>query len=176
MILLVNGPNLNLLGEREPEIYGTTTLSEVERMVSEACAAYGLEVRSIQSNYEGALIDFIQEHRHQAKGMVINPGGFTHSSVALHDCLKAIAFPVVEVHISNIHTREEWRRKDLIAPATRGQVVGLGTHGYYYAAMWLCTQLPELGDYDADRTPADLPPEELPPEELRPIVGGEYEG
>jgi 3-dehydroquinate dehydratase-2 len=171
MILLVNGPNLNLLGEREPEIYGTTTLADIEHMVSEACAAYGMEVKSIQSNYEGALIDFIQENRHEAKGMVINPGGLSHTSVPLHDCLKSLAFPVVEVHISNIHAREEWRRNDLIAPATRGQVVGLGPHGYHYAATWLCSQLPELGEYDADAIPADLPPGELPP-----VVGGDYEG
>jgi 3-dehydroquinate dehydratase-2 len=117
MILIVNGPNLNLLGEREPEIYGRTTLAEIEALVREACKAWGLSVKAFQSNHEGALIDFLQEHRKSAAGIVINPGALTHSSVALHDCLKAISAPAVEVHISNLHAREEWRRRSLVAPA-----------------------------------------------------------
>jgi 3-dehydroquinate dehydratase II len=178
MILLVNGPNLNLLGEREPEIYGSTTLADVERMVSEACAAYGHEVRSFQSNHEGALIDFIQQHRKEARGLILNPGAFTHTSYALYDCLKSVAFPVIEVHVTNVHAREEWRRKDLVAPATKGQIIGLGPAGYYYAAVWLCSQVtdPATADYDADAEPAEVDPDDVKPEEGPLLIGGDYEG
>ena len=141
MILLVNGPNLNLLGEREPAVYGSTTLQDVERMVSEACAAYGHEVKVFQSNHEGALIDFIQEHRKSARGLILNLGALSHGSIALHDCLKSVAAPAVEVHISNIHAREEYRRKSVVAPACRGQITGLGVRGYILAAEWLCAEI-----------------------------------
>jgi 3-dehydroquinate dehydratase-2 len=178
MILLVNGPNLNLLGEREPEVYGTTTLHDIERMVSEACAAYGREVRAFQSNHEGAVLDFLQENRKDARGLIVNPGAFTHTSYALHDCLKSLSFPVIEVHISNVHAREEWRRQDLIAPATKGQIIGLGPAGYYYAAVWLCTQAadPALGEYDADGGPVEADPDDVAPDESPPPIGGDYEG
>ncbi|HZY05075.1 MAG TPA: type II 3-dehydroquinate dehydratase [Anaeromyxobacteraceae bacterium] len=173
MILLVNGPNLNLLGEREPQIYGATTLPEIERMVEEACAGWGVSMRAIQSNYEGALIDFIQEHRHEARGIIVNPGALTHTSYALHDCLKAVACPVVEVHLSNVHQREEWRRTDLVAPATRGQIVGLGPLGYYYAALWLLAEAQgQLVAQGAEAGTTSIFPEELAPVE----PGGEYEG
>ena len=141
MILLVNGPNLNLLGEREPEVYGQQTLAEVERMVTEACAAYGVEVKAFQSNWEGALLDFLQAHRREAQGVILNPGALTHTSRALPDCLRALPCPVIEVHISNIHAREPWRRESLVAPSAHGQIVGLGTSGYYYAALHLCSLL-----------------------------------
>ena len=141
MILLVNGPNLNLLGEREPEVYGRTTLGEIEELVKNACAGWNVVVKPFQSNHEGALIDFIQEHRKAARGVIINPGGLTHTSVALHDCLKAVPAPVVEVHISNLHAREEFRRKSLVSPACRGQIVGLGVRGYILAAEWLCAEI-----------------------------------
>lgn len=141
MMLLLNGPNLNLLGEREPHIYGTTTLADVENMVRDTCAPYGVEVQAIQSNYEGALVDFLQEHRQAAQGVIVNPGALGHTSYALHDALKAMSCPAVEVHISNVHAREEWRRASVLSPATRGQIVGLGTMGYYLAALWLCTEL-----------------------------------
>lgn len=171
MIVLVNGPNLNLLGEREPDIYGATTLPEIERMVEAACAPYGVPVKAIQSNYEGALIDFIHEHRHEAQGIIINPGAFTHSSYALHDCLQAVGCPVVEVHLSNVHQREEWRRRDLIAPATRGQIVGLGPAGYYYAAMWLLAEMQGLAAVQGGE------PTEVAPEDLAPVgPGDEPEG
>jgi 3-dehydroquinate dehydratase-2 len=172
MILLVNGPNLNLLGEREPQIYGSTTLPEIERMVEEACAGYGVGVKAIQSNYEGALIDFIQEHRLESRGIIVNPGAFTHSSYALHDCLKAVTCPVVEVHLSNVHQREEWRRTDLIAPATRGQIVGLGPMGYYYAALWLMAEV--QGQLAAQ---GGEPETLVSAEDLAPVEpGGEYDG
>jgi len=140
MILLVNGPNLNLLGEREPEIYGRTTLREIEEMVRQACAGWSVGVTAFQSNHEGQLIDFIHEHRKSARGIVINPGGFTHTSVALHDCIKAVGLPAIEVHLSNVHAREEFRRSSVVAPACRGQIAGLGPRGYLLAAEWLCAE------------------------------------
>jgi len=174
MILLVNGPNLNLLGEREPDTYGTTTLPEIEKMVEEACAAYGQPVKAIQSNYEGALLDFLHENRQEAKGVIVNPGALSHTSYALHDCLKALPCPSVEVHLSNVHAREEWRRNDLVAPATRGQVVGLGPTGYYFAAVWLCSQLIAQPAEAAGASEGEVL--EVPPTDLEPVVGGDYEG
>jgi 3-dehydroquinate dehydratase II len=173
MILLVNGPNLNLLGEREPEVYGHETLTDVERMVEEACAAYGVEVKSFQSNWEGALLDFLQEHRHQAQGVILNPGALTHTSRALADCLRALPCPTVEVHISNIHAREEWRRESLVAPATHGQVVGLGTSGYYYAALHLCGLLSAQAAAIAEREAGAQPAAVVEPRQQRQrAVGG----
>ena len=137
MILVVNGPNLNLLGEREPEVYGRATLADVVELVRNACSAWGLEVKAFQSNHEGALIDFIHEHRRQARGIVINPGGLTHTSVALHDCLKAVDLPAIEVHISNIYKREDFRHKSLTAPACIAVITGLGLEGYYAALRFL---------------------------------------
>jgi 3-dehydroquinate dehydratase-2 len=141
MILLVNGPNLNLLGEREPEVYGRTTLPEIEQLVKNACAGWNVVVEPFHSNHEGALIDFIQEHRKLARGVIINPGAYTHTSLALHDCLKGITAPTVEVHISNVHNREEFRRRSVVAPACRGQIIGLGVRGYILAAEWLCAEI-----------------------------------
>jgi 3-dehydroquinate dehydratase II len=141
MILLVNGPNLNLLGEREPAIYGTTTLADVERMVREHCAARGVEVRAFQSNHEGALVDFIQEHRKAARGIILNGGALTHTSYALRDCLEAVRIPTVEVHLSHIHAREPFRHVSLVAPACRGQITGLGVRGYLFAASWLLDEM-----------------------------------
>ena len=141
MILLVNGPNLNLLGEREPEIYGHTTLAEIEKLVRDACAGWSVEVKAFQSNHEGALVDFLQEHRARARGIIINPGAYTHTSYALHDCLKALPVPAVEVHLSNLHAREAFRRQSVVAPACRGQIVGLGIRGYLLAAEWLCAEI-----------------------------------
>jgi 3-dehydroquinate dehydratase-2 len=153
MILVVNGPNLNLLGEREPEIYGRTTLAEIEALVRDACKAWGLSVKAFQSNHEGALIDFLQEHRKTARGVVINPGALTHTSYALHDCLKAIPAPAIEVHLSNVHQREEFRRTSVIASACRGQIVGLGMRGYLLAAEWLCAEVGKV-PRDAASAPA----------------------
>jgi 3-dehydroquinate dehydratase-2 len=141
MILLVNGPNLNLLGEREPEIYGRTTLAEIEEMVQKAAEGWKVKVQPFQSNVEGLIIDFLQSKRKEAKGLIFNPGAYTHTSIALHDCVKALPFPAIEVHISNIHTREEFRRKSVIAPACAGQITGLGPRGYLLAAEWLCADI-----------------------------------
>jgi 3-dehydroquinate dehydratase-2 len=141
MILLVNGANLNLLGEREPEIYGRTTLTEIEEMVRKAAEGWKVKIEPFQSNHEGALIDFIQSKRKEAKGIIINPGAFTHTSIALHDCLKAVPCPAIEVHLSNLHTREEWRKASVTAAACRGQITGLGARGYLLAAEWLCAEI-----------------------------------
>jgi 3-dehydroquinate dehydratase-2 len=140
MILLVNGPNLNLLGEREPEVYGRTTLREIEDMVRVACEGWKVQVTAFQSNHEGQIIDFIQEHRKRARGIVVNPGALTHTSIALHDCLKAVGLPAIEVHLSNVHAREEFRRTSVVAAACRGQISGLGPRGYLLAAEWLCAE------------------------------------
>jgi 3-dehydroquinate dehydratase-2 len=140
MILLVNGPNLNLLGEREPSVYGRTTLQEIEEMVRQACAGWSVEVMAFQSNHEGALIDFIHEHRKRARGIIVNPGGLTHTSVALRDCISAVELPTIEVHLSNLHAREEFRRASMIAAVCRGQIAGLGPRGYLLAAEWLCAE------------------------------------
>jgi 3-dehydroquinate dehydratase-2 len=141
MILVVNGPNLNLLGEREPEVYGRTTLAEIEALVRDACKAWGLSVKAFQSNHEGALVDFLQEHRRSARGVVLNPGALTHTSYVLRDCVKSIQAPVIEVHLSNVHAREEFRSRSVVAPACRGQITGLGMRGYLLAAEWLCAEV-----------------------------------
>ena len=138
-ILILNGPNLNLLGTREPEQYGRTTLPDVEAMCREAGERAGYEVECFQSNWEGALIDKIQEYGRlykegKALGCVFNPGAFTHTSVALHDAIKGVdGLPVIECHISNVHAREAFRHHSYISPAAAGIVVGFGVQGYLIA-------------------------------------------
>lgn len=132
-VLLVHGPNLNTLGTREPHIYGTTTLAEINEAAIELGKQLGLEVLPFQSNHEGEIIDFVQAHQGNAAGIVINPGALTHYSIALRDCLAGTGLPVVEVHISNIHAREPWRSRSVIAPVAKGQIVGLGPSGYLLA-------------------------------------------
>ena len=129
-ILVLHGPNLNLLGEREPEIYGRLTLAELDRCLVEVGKTLGLEVRSFQSNGEGELVDVLQEARRWAKGVVFNPGGYTHTSVALRDAVAAIQIPVVEVHLSNVHARKSFRRELLISPVCAGSIAGFGWHSY----------------------------------------------
>ena len=128
--LLINGPNLNMLGTRQPEIYGRTTLADIEAAAGTRGRELGVEVRCYQSNHEGALIDWIQTEQGTADAIVINAGGFTHTSVALRDALAGSGLPVFEIHISNIHAREEFRHRSLIAPIARAQVCGLGWRGY----------------------------------------------
>ncbi|MDR1710752.1 MAG: type II 3-dehydroquinate dehydratase [Propionibacteriaceae bacterium] len=133
-VLVVNGPNLNSLGTREPEIYGSTTLADVEEGLATQGGAAGLDVACFQSNHEGEIIDKLYEaKRAGAKYVIINPGGFTHTSVALRDALAAVAIPFIEVHISNIHAREEFRRHSLLTDLAVGSIVGLGVYGYTLA-------------------------------------------
>ena len=133
-VLVLNGPNLNLLGTREPGIYGPATLADVERMCHEEAGKLGLKVDFRQSNHEGRLIDWIQEAGPECAagrllGAVLNPGALTHTSLALHDAIKAVALPVVELHTPNVHAREEVRRHSFVSPAARGIVVGFGVAG-----------------------------------------------
>ena len=141
VLLLVHGPNLNLLGERKPEVYGTTTLLDIEADVAAAANARGASIVCFQSNHEGAIIDFLHEHRKLAHGIVINAGAYTHTSVALRDAIEAVNLPAVEVHISNTHAREGFRHVSLIAPVCVGQVTGLGRAGYTTAVNLLLDHL-----------------------------------
>lgn len=136
-ILVVNGPNLNMLGLREPDVYGTVTLAEIEQKMREQARELGVDIEFYQSNHEGDLIDCLQQAREEVDGVIINAGGLTHSSVALHDALKAVGVPAVEVHMSNIYRREEFRRHSLISPAVEGGVFGFGEHSYYLALQAL---------------------------------------
>jgi 3-dehydroquinate dehydratase-2 len=136
-ILVINGPNLNTLGQREPEVYGATTLEEIERSTKAHAQEKGAQVEFFQSNSEGGIIDFIQENQAGATGIIINPGGLTHTSVSLRDSLAALRIPVVEVHISNIYAREEFRHQSLLAPVVEGQISGLGPQGYLLALDYL---------------------------------------
>lgn len=140
-LLLVNGPNLNLLGTREPEVYGTATLTDVERITAEAAAALGFEVRALQSNHEGVLIDAIHEARADCAGIVINPGGLTHTSVALRDALTGVALPFAEVHISDVYAREEFRHHSYLHDVAAVRVVGHGVDGYAEAVRELVAHL-----------------------------------
>jgi 3-dehydroquinate dehydratase-2 len=132
-VLVVHGPNLNLLGTREPHLYGHTTLADIDRDLAEAGDELGVKVETFQSNSEGALIDRIQESRGKAAALVVNAGGYTHTSVALRDALAAVGLPVIEVHLTNLAAREEFRHRSLLAPVCVGQITGLGAFGYRLA-------------------------------------------
>ena len=141
-ILILNGPNLNLLGTREPEQYGHTSLADVEALCRATAAPLGLEVDFVQSNHEGELIDHIHAYGHlcqqgKAIGAVFNPGAFTHTSVALHDAIKGTGLPVVETHISNVFAREVFRHHSYVSPVAVGVIAGLGIHGYALAIQAL---------------------------------------
>ena len=138
---MLNGPNLNLLGTREPGVYGSDTLADVEQLVADTAAASGWEVRTLQSNHEGALIDTIHEARLDCAGIVINPGGLTHTSVALRDALSGVALPVAEVHISNVHRREEFRHHSYVSGIAEVVIAGAGINGYRYAVQQLISLL-----------------------------------
>lgn len=136
-ILLLHGPNLNLLGAREPGVYGSLTLAEIDTRIQSAGKEIGWEVRCLQSNHEGALIDALHDARNWASGIIFNPGGYTHTSVALRDAIAAIGIPVVEVHLSNVYAREEFRHQSLISPVCKGKISGFGWHSYWLGLMAL---------------------------------------
>ena len=140
-ILLINGPNLNTLGQREPEIYGRLTLADIETRVAERAKALGAELRTFQSNHEGAIIDYLQQEAPDADGIIINGGAFTHYSLALRDALASAGTPAIEVHISNIYSRERFRRRSVTADVCRGMVTGLGWFGYIAALEALMEEL-----------------------------------
>lgn len=129
-VLLLNGPNLNLLGTREPEIYGSHTLADIEAAVGELASGFGDEVTAFQSNSEGTLVDHLHDAAAWADGALFNPGGYTHTSVALRDAIAAVSYPVVEVHLSNPAAREDFRHRSLISPVCLGSVAGFGAAGY----------------------------------------------
>lgn len=134
-ILLLNGCNLNLLGTREPDVYGHETLADIESRLAKMAKEAGAEFDAFQSNHEGALIDRIQEARGAVDVILINPGAFTHTSIGIRDAIAAVGIAAIEIHLSNIHAREEFRRQSLIAPVCRGQICGLGAQGYDLALM-----------------------------------------
>ncbi|MFD0758178.1 type II 3-dehydroquinate dehydratase [Arthrobacter ulcerisalmonis] len=140
-ILVINGPNLNLLGTREPEKYGTSTLADVEQLAADAAAAHGFAVQCVQSNHEGVLLDAIHAARETAVGIVINAGAFTHTSVALRDALAAVQLPAVEVHITNVHQREEFRHHSYLSGVCAAVIVGAGVTGYRLAVEYLAEVL-----------------------------------
>ena len=139
-ILIVHGPNLNMLGQRRQELYGTKTLNEINSLLQKKADELGIEIETFQSNSEGALVDFIQAQSPQAAGIIINPGALTHYGLSLRDALADTSLPVIEVHLSNIYAREEFRHRSVIAPIASGQISGLGWRGYI-AALELLTAL-----------------------------------
>lgn len=139
-ILIINGPNLNLLGLREPAIYGTQNYAALEAFCKDACREAGFDCEVFQSNHEGAIVDKIQQAYGVFDGIVINPAAYTHTSVAILDALKAVSIPTVEVHISDVNTREEFRHFSYVSLAAKKTIVGHGTDGYLEAVDWLCAQ------------------------------------
>ena len=140
-VLVLNGPNLNLLGTRQPEVYGSTTLEDIQESCREHGAATGMSVTCVQSNHEGALIDAIQSARAAHDGIILNAGAYTHTSVALMDAVSSVDLPLIEVHLSNIHARENFRHRSFVARVAVGQICGFGAHGYILAMDALRTHL-----------------------------------
>ena len=140
-IMVINGPNLNMLGVREPQVYGNQSYVDLENYIEEYCEEKGIEVTVLQSNGEGELIDFIHHANGNFDGIVINPGAYTHYSYAIRDALSSVSVPAVEVHISNIHKREEFRHISVTAPACIGQITGLGFRGYLLAVDYLTEEV-----------------------------------
>ena len=140
-VLLLNGPNLNMLGKREPEIYGTETLDDIVNRLERLAKELEINLVHVQSNHEGVLLDAIHAAKGVHQGIIINPGAFTHYSYALRDGLAAVSLPTIEVHLSNVHAREEFRHTSVIAPVVIGQIVGLGSDGYEWALRALARRL-----------------------------------
>ena len=144
-ILVINGPNLNMLGGRDPGAYGTISFAEIEHRIREAADELGVEVELFQSNHEGAIVDFLQDSAGGASGILINAGALTHYGLSMRDALADAGLPVVEVHISNIHARERFRHRSVIAPLAVGQIAGLGWRGYIYGLTYLAEHAAEAG-------------------------------
>ena len=144
-ILLVNGPNINMLGRRDPSLYGSTTLAEIEAAAAARGAEMGAEVVCFQSNHEGAIVDFLQAQASEADGIILNGGALSHYGLSLRDALVDTGLPVVEVHLSNIHARERWRSRSVTAEVAKGSIAGLGWRGYLYAVDYLVEMLTEEG-------------------------------
>ena len=140
-ILIINGPNLNMLGKRDKATYGRKTLAEIDSLLKKQGEKLDAEITSFQSNSEGALVDFIQQQSSSADGIIINPGALTHYGFSLRDALADSGLPIIEVHLSNIYAREEWRAKSVIAPIAKGQISGLGWQGYIVALQALLAEL-----------------------------------
>lgn len=140
-ILILNGPNLNLLGQRQPEVYGTTTLSDIEAMCGAKARDMGAEVTFAQSNHEGELVEYIHNAKGTHQGIILNAGAYTHTSVALMDAISSVEVPVIELHLSNIHAREEFRHKSFIAPVAIGQICGFGAAGYALSIQAMLSHL-----------------------------------
>jgi 3-dehydroquinate dehydratase-2 len=140
-ISLLHGPNLNLLGQREPHVYGTSTLEDYVEAARSVAASHGHDVHALQTNHEGVLVDAIHAARHTSAGIIINPGAFTHYAWSLHDALAAFAGPIVEVHISNPNAREPWRHTSVVAPVATGTISGLGIDGYRLAVQFVVGRL-----------------------------------
>lgn len=141
IIALLHGPNLNLLGQREPQIYGSSTLEDYVETVTRAARAHGHSVEAMQTNHEGTLVDAIHAARNHAAAIIINPGAFTHYAWAIHDALAAFEGPIIEVHISNPNARESWRQTSVVAPVATGSIIGLGIHGYELAVNAIAVKL-----------------------------------
>jgi len=142
-VFVLNGPNLNLLGEREPQHYGVATLKDIEARLQAEAAKVALKLEFRQTNHEGVLVDWIQEARHAACGLILNAGAYTHSSIAIHDALKAVQIPVIEVHLSNVFARESFRHHSYVSPVARGVICGFGPQSYVLALMALSGILQE---------------------------------
>ncbi|MGP4074378.1 type II 3-dehydroquinate dehydratase [Halobacillus sp. K22] len=144
-LFLINGPNLNMLGKREPGTYGKASLDQVVKLVKDTAWEYGYEVEDFQSNHEGDLVDQLHKADGQAAGVIINPAAYTHTSIALRDAVSAISQPVIELHISNVHARESFRHQSMLAPVCQGQIVGFGIDGYRLAALGLINKIESEG-------------------------------
>lgn len=148
-LFLINGPNLNMLGKREPKTYGNQTLEDIVKLVKDTAWERGYEVEAFQSNHEGDLVDWIQLADKKAAGVIINPAAYTHTSIALRDAVSAVRLPVIEIHISNVHSRESFRHTSMLAPVCSGQVVGFGMDGYRLATLGMIRKIESEGRHDS---------------------------